>query len=273
MCKKNKFYWRWCSNVLQQNHQVTVKGHLRIYVLFSVWEYYIPRGGSGEMPILCSRASVSLRLRSKSESSGVISLFCWLSDCSGYTEKNGQLAHHELKKVKTCTFWSKIPTPTFCTHIDVCTHVWIHTQPQLFMCHGLTKSNQTHKRYTLECNTAWVPVVWMYSLFSLPLSSSSPPPSAFFPPWFGRGAASCAPALLLSRFCPTWCPDVASRREEDWTGMRYVQYVTVAICSGIIVTWHSIEDYGLFSDPYASKNPLGVALTRTWYTAVDTRGY
>lgn len=135
------------------------------------------------------------------------------------------------------------------------------------------KSNQTHKRYTLECNTAWVPVVWMYSLFSLPLSSSSPPPSAFFPPWFGRGAASCAPALLLSRFCPTWCPDVASRREEDWTGMRYVQYVTVAICSGIIVTWHSIEDYGLFSDPYASKNPLGVALTRTWYTAVDTRGY
>lgn len=41
------------------------------------------------------------------------------------------------------------------------------------------------------------------------------------------------------------------------------------------VTWHSIEDYGLFSDPYASKNPLGVALTRTgytWYTLVKSMG-
>lgn len=43
------------------------------------------------MPILCRRASVSLRLRSKSESSGVISLFCWLSDCSGGTDSTVSL--------------------------------------------------------------------------------------------------------------------------------------------------------------------------------------
>lgn len=84
----------------------------------------------------------------------------------------------------------------------VCTHG--HTQPQPFKCHGLTKSNRTHKQYTLVCDTVWVPVVWIYSLSFLPLSSSSPPLFSFFPPWSGRGAASCAPALLLGHFCPTW---------------------------------------------------------------------
>lgn len=97
------------------------------------------------MPILCSRASVSLRLRSKSESSGVISLFCWLSDCSGYTD-NSQLTHHELKnKIKHAHFDQKFQhQPSAHTQM----FVWTHTQPQYFMCYGLTKSNQTHKQYT-----------------------------------------------------------------------------------------------------------------------------
>lgn len=125
-------------------------------------------------------------------------------------------------------FGESVPAPTFCTHIDVCMHVWTHTQAQPFMCHGLTKSNQTHKRYTLECNTVWVPVVWRYSLFSLPLSSSSPPPFASSLPWFERGAASCAPALLSGRFCPTWCPEVAAKKAE---------------------AWHSMKDCRLLSDP------------------------
>lgn len=160
------------------------------------------------MPILCSRASVSLRLRSKSESSGVISLFCWLSDCSGYIKKR-QLTHFELKnKLKdacACTFWSKIPTPTFCTHIDVCMHAWTHTTSAFYVSRpdkkqSNTQTIHTRVRYSMSAGCA------NYSLFSLPLSSSSPPPFSFFPPWFGRGAASCAPALLLGHFCPTWCP-------------------------------------------------------------------
>lgn len=42
-----------------------------IYLL----EDQLPSDGSGEIPILWSSASVSLRLRSRSESSGVVSLF------------------------------------------------------------------------------------------------------------------------------------------------------------------------------------------------------
>ncbi len=41
----------------------------------------VPNGGSGEIPMLWRRASVSLRLRSKSESSGAASTFCCVSDC------------------------------------------------------------------------------------------------------------------------------------------------------------------------------------------------
>lgn len=41
----------------------------------------VPNGGSGEIPMLWRRASVSLRLRSKSESSGAASAFCCVSDC------------------------------------------------------------------------------------------------------------------------------------------------------------------------------------------------
>lgn len=88
----------------------------------NVWieEFHLPSGGSGEMPMLCSRASVSLRLRSKSESSGVTSVFCWLSDCSACTH-TGSLSQHQIiiksfsangtwLKTYICTFYPQIPT-------------------------------------------------------------------------------------------------------------------------------------------------------------------
>lgn len=124
------------------------------------------------MPILCSRASVSLRLRSKSESSGVDSLFCWLSDCSGYRAKKCQFTHHDLRSKLSKHmhvhehFDRKFQhQPSAHTQMIVCTHG--HTQPQPFMCHGLTESNRTHKQCTPECDTVWVPVVWMLLTFFL----------------------------------------------------------------------------------------------------------
>lgn len=118
--------------------------------------------------------------------------------------------------------------PSANTQMFVWTHG--HTQPQPFMCHGLTKSNRTHKQYTLECDTVRVLILWIYSLFSLPLSSSSLPPFSFFPPWSGRGAASCAQALLLGHFCPTLCPTElqarGSNRDELHTAQSQHALVT-----------------------------------------------
>jgi len=51
--------------------------HWRVYVL-----YQIPRGGSGEIPMLCRRASVSLLFLSRSESSDTFSVLWRISDCS-----------------------------------------------------------------------------------------------------------------------------------------------------------------------------------------------
>ncbi len=135
------------------------------------------------MPILCSRASVSLRLRSKSESSGVISLFCWLSDCSGYIQ--GMSAHpfwvkeHVKTRARACTFWSKIPTPTFCTHIDVCMHAWTHTTSAFYVSRPDKKQSNTQTIHTR---------VW-YSM-----SASCCECTHFFPYLF------LLPLLLLSLF-------------------------------------------------------------------------
>lgn len=126
--------------------------------------------------------------------------------------------------------------PSAHTEMFVCTHG--HTQPQPFLCHGLTKSNRTHKQHTLECHTVWVSVVWSYSLFSLPLSSSSPPPFSFSPLWFGRGAASCAPAPLLGRFCPTWRPKGLQGRKRIEQGWAMYGNVTV-----LTVIWYRIEEH------------------------------
>lgn len=142
--------------------------------------------------------------------------------------------------------------------MSVCKHG--HIQPLPFMCHGLTKKqSNTQEQYTPESDTVRAAVVWLYSLSSLPLSSSSPPPFSFFPPWFGRGAASCARALLLGHFCPTWW------LQARGTGMRYV-YGTVAICSGLIF---NMMQYGGASvhpvgPSYCSENPVGVAALPTY---------
>lgn len=150
--------------------------------LFRVLEYYVPSGGSGEMPILCSKASVSLRLRSKSESSGVTSVFCWLSDCTKAIKKRCLtrceyiIAHHssphKWRHACVISFWSKMPTPTFCTHIQqmfVCTYGQTQTQP--FMCHGLMKSSQTHKQtrvgYSMNASSVNVLTFFLTSFFFL----------------------------------------------------------------------------------------------------------
>lgn len=51
--------------------------HRQLYVL-----YHIPKGGSGEIPMLCRRASVSLLFLSRSESSDTFSVLWSISDCS-----------------------------------------------------------------------------------------------------------------------------------------------------------------------------------------------
>lgn len=139
----------------------------------------------------------------------------------------------------------------------VCTHG--HTQPQPFMCHGLTKSNRTHKQYTLECDTVWVPVVANVLTFFLTsfffLSSSF----LFFSSliWARRCflRSSSAFRSLLSDMVSYGAS--RKRTEQEWAA-----YGTDTICSGFTVTWYSTEEYKFiqwaFSD--ASKNPLGVAI-------------
>lgn len=175
------------------------------------------------MPMLCSRASVSLRLRSKSESSGVISLFCWLSDCSGYIEK-GQFAHHErkdkLKHACPCTFWSKIPTPTFCTHIDDCMHAWTHTTSAFYVSRpdkkqSNTQTIHTRVRYSMRASCVKLLTFFLTSFFFL--SSSF----LFFSSliWARRCflRSSSAFRSLLSDMV-----SYGGFKEEVWTGMSYV---------------------------------------------------
>lgn len=137
------------------------------------------------MPILCSRASVSLRLRSKSESSGVASVFCWLSDCSGYIEKHlfitgqrtGSMLTRNECKIKLnyarahAHFDPKFQhQPSAHTQTFVCTR---HTQPRPFICHGLTGSSQTHKLDVWHSTSAGCANVLTFFLTSFFFLSSS----------------------------------------------------------------------------------------------------
>lgn len=104
----------------------------------------------------------------------------------------------------------------------MCMHILIkNSNTNLLHTHRCLYARMDTHNLSLLCVTAWqkaiehtnntsvwysMPVLRLYSLFFLPLSSSSPLPSSFSPPWFGRGAASCAQALLLGHFCPTWFP-------------------------------------------------------------------
>lgn len=216
------------------------------------------------MPILCSRASVSLRLRSKSESSGVISLFCWLSDCSGNIEKC-QFIHHvsqnKLKHARACTFWSRIPRPTFCTHRDVCMHARTHTTSAFFVSRPDKKQSNTqttHTRVPYGMSVSCMKLLTFFLTSFFFLSSSF----LFFSSliWARRCflRSSSAFRSLLSDMASYR----ASRKEEDRTGVSYVWQCHCAHC--YMISYGGAQVYPVsFSD--ASQSLLGVAVTRTWY--------
>lgn len=207
------------------------------------------------MPILCSRASVSLRLRSKSESSGVASVFCWLSDCTGYIKKC-HLTLCELKyrftahpscvkeQIETCMCMHILIQNynTNLLHTHVCMHTRTHTNSAFNVSRPDKKQSNTqtkHTRvwYSVSASSVNLLTFFLTSFFFL--SSSF----LFFSSliWARRCflRSSSAFRSLLSDMVSYGAS--SKRIEQEWA-----VYSTVATCSGYILIWHSIKGYQFF---------------------------
>lgn len=129
------------------------------------------------------------------------------------------------EQAKTCTCMhsliKKIPTPTFCTHIDDCMHVWTHTTSAFYVSRpdkkqSNTQTIHTRVRYSMYASCVNLLTFFLTSFFFL--SSSF----LFFSSliWARRCflRSSSAFRSLLSDMLSV----LQGFKEEDRTGMSYI---------------------------------------------------